>query len=358
MKKVLISTGGSGGHVLPSLSLYDHLKNNFEVYLTTDKRGSNFINKKYYNYDLLNVPNIYSKLILFPINIFLFFFCIFKSFNYFKKKKIDFLISTGGYMSLPFCIAAKFLGIRIILYEPNSILGRSNKFILKNCSRILCYYEDILNFPEDLKFKIVLIQPLLREQVYNCQKNLSKNLKSELRILILGGSQGAKFFDDLMSNVIIKLSIDNNIKVMHQIHDVSKLNFYENKYNQAGISNKIFNFNPNISDQMGKFNLAITRCGASSLAELTYLNLPFIGVPFPYAKDNHQYHNVKKYVDHNCCWILEQKNITTDIICELIINIRQNIDDYDEKKHNMHKISYQNSWNNVNKKLIDLINEH
>ena len=76
MKKVLISTGGSGGHVLPSLSLYDHLKNNFEVYLTTDKRGSSFIDKKYYNYDLINVPNIYSKLILFPINIFLFFFCI------------------------------------------------------------------------------------------------------------------------------------------------------------------------------------------------------------------------------------------------------------------------------------------
>ncbi len=82
MKKVLISTGGSGGHVLPSLSLYDHLKNNCEVYLTTDKRGSSFIDKKYYNYDLINVPNIYSKLILFPINILLFFLCIFKSLNY------------------------------------------------------------------------------------------------------------------------------------------------------------------------------------------------------------------------------------------------------------------------------------
>jgi len=358
VKKVLISTGGSGGHVLPSLSLYDHLKSDFDVYLTTDKRGSNFIDKKYYNYDLINVPNIYSQIILFPINISLFVFSIFKSINYFKKKKIDFLLSTGGYMSLPFCIAAKFLNIKIILYEPNRVLGRSNKFILKNCSKILCYYEDIYNFPEDLKFKIVLIQPLLREKVYSCQKNLSKNIKNELRILILGGSQGAKFFDDLMSNVVIKLSKDINMNVMHQIYDVSKLSYYKNKYNQAGISNEIFNFNPNISDKFGKFNLAITRCGASSLAELTYLNLPFIGVPFPYAKDNHQYHNVKKYVDLNCCWILEQKNISADIICELILKIKQNIDDYEKKKHNMHKISYQNSWNNINKKLIDLINEH
>ena len=96
MKKVLISTGGSGGHVLPSLSLYDHLKNNFEVYLTTDKRGSNFIDKKYYSYDLINVPNINSKLILFPINIFIFFFFNFKFFNYLKKKKKKFFLILGG----------------------------------------------------------------------------------------------------------------------------------------------------------------------------------------------------------------------------------------------------------------------
>ena len=261
-------------------------------------------------------------------------------------------------MSLPFCIAAKFLGIRIILYEPNSILGRSNKFILKNCSRILCYYEDILNFPEDLKFKIVLIQPLLREQVYNCQKNLSKNLKSELRILILGGSQGAKFFDDLMSNVVIKLSLDNTIKVMHQIHDVSKQNFYENKYNQAGISNKIFNFNPNISDQMGEFNLAITRCGASSLAELTYLNLPFIGVPFPYAKDNHQYHNAEFYEKNKSCWLIMQKDIDENNFTDLMIKIFQDQNDYSSKKNNLIKLNKENTWEKNKSKLIELINEN
>ena len=68
MKKILIVTGGSGGHVMPALSIFDHLKNNFETSLATDVRGSKFINKSYYQFKLIDVPNLFSNLYLFPLN--------------------------------------------------------------------------------------------------------------------------------------------------------------------------------------------------------------------------------------------------------------------------------------------------
>ena len=69
MKKILLVTGGTGGHVVPSIAFLEHLKNNFSVKIVTDARGSKYINKNDYNYQLIDVPNLFSKFYLFPLNI-------------------------------------------------------------------------------------------------------------------------------------------------------------------------------------------------------------------------------------------------------------------------------------------------
>ena len=84
MKKILIATGGSGGHVIPSLSIYDALKDDFEVKISTDSRGSKFINNENYNYSLIDVPNLFSNLLLLPYNLIKFCFSIIKSYKYLK----------------------------------------------------------------------------------------------------------------------------------------------------------------------------------------------------------------------------------------------------------------------------------
>ena len=130
-KKILISTGGSGGHVIPATIFYEQLKNEFDVFLTIDKRGSKFLNLKKYTITVINSPNLTDNLFLLPINLLVLFFFIIKSLIFLKKNKIDFLISTGGYMSLPLCLAAKIFNIKIYLFEPNMVLGRANSFFLK-----------------------------------------------------------------------------------------------------------------------------------------------------------------------------------------------------------------------------------
>ena len=86
MKNLLIVTGGSGGHVIPSISLFEHLKNTFSVKIVTDLRGSKFIDNTKYNYELLDVPNLFLKPYFFPINIFKYFYKIIESLSFLKKK--------------------------------------------------------------------------------------------------------------------------------------------------------------------------------------------------------------------------------------------------------------------------------
>ena len=80
-KKILISTGGSGGHIIPAITLYEHLKNDFEIFLTSDKReASKYINKKNYNYKLIEIPRISKNFFKIPYILFFFIISFFKSF--------------------------------------------------------------------------------------------------------------------------------------------------------------------------------------------------------------------------------------------------------------------------------------
>ena len=82
-KKILISTGGSGGHVIPAITLLEHFEGKFDVYLTTDKRGSRFIKSNLFKFEIINVPNIYSNIFMLPINVLFFAYSIIKSFSTF-----------------------------------------------------------------------------------------------------------------------------------------------------------------------------------------------------------------------------------------------------------------------------------
>ena len=91
-----------------------------------------------------------------PLSILKVFFLTLKSLILLKKEKIQILISTGGYMSLPLCLAARILNIKIYLLEPNMVIGRANKFFLKFCKKIICYSENIIGFPKEYKNKLKL----------------------------------------------------------------------------------------------------------------------------------------------------------------------------------------------------------
>ena len=354
-KKILLSTGGSGGHVVPATVLYEHLKNQFHVSISTDYRGEKFLDKNKYNLEIFNVTPISKNIFFLPYQLCLIIYSIIKSIFFLKKRKIDILISTGGYMSLPLCLASKILNIKLFLFEPNIVLGRSNKFFIKSCEKIFCYSDKIKNFPNKYINKINVIPALLRKNFYEVEK--AGNIDGRINLLVIGGSQGAKIFDKLIKTAITELSKKYNLRIYQQ---TNPLNFDELKkfYKVNNIDNELFDFDEDISNLMSKANICLTRAGASTLAELVFLNLPYVAIPLPTSIDNHQFENAIFYNKIGCNWILNQNEINDETVANKLVNIIDNKEAYLIKKMNMKNFSYQNTWNNINQKIISVINEN
>jgi len=354
-QKILISTGGSGGHVVPATILYAHLKDQFSVSMSSDYRGLKFLDKDKYNLKIFNVAPISKNIFLLPFQFFLMIYLIIKSILYLRKEKIDILISTGGYMSLPLCLASKILHTKLFLFEPNMVLGRSNKLFIKSCEKIFCYSDKIKNFPNIYINKIHVIPSLLRKKFYEVKK--AEGISGYINLLVIGGSQGARIFDKLIKTSIIELSKKYKLKIYQQ---TSSINFDNLKklYLDNNIDCELFDFNEDISKLMSKSNICLTRAGASTLAELVFLNLPCVTIPLPTSKDNHQFENAFFYNKIGCNWILNQNEIKEETLVNILIDAIDNKDEYLDKKINMKNFSYQNTWNNINQKIISVINEN
>jgi UDP-N-acetylglucosamine--N-acetylmuramyl-(pentapeptide) pyrophosphoryl-undecaprenol N-acetylglucosamine transferase len=352
--KILISTGGSGGHVLPAITIYDHLKSNYEILISTDLRGLKYLDKKNYKYIIVNTPKL-NNLLLFPFSFLKVIILTLKSLIILKKENVSILISTGGYMSLPLCLAAKILSIKIYLIEPNMVLGRANKFFLYFAKKLICYSKELINLPKKFEHKQTILMPLIRKKYYDTANY--HNDSNFFTIIIIGGSQGAKIFDSLVNELLVKISKICSLKVVHQTSE-KNTHFLEKFYKINKIENKVFTFDENLNILLKQSDLCITRAGASSLAELSLLKIPFIAIPLPTSKDNHQYENAKYYRDKDCCWIINQENFDKLKFEKLLIKLSAKKDEYLTKKINLEKLNYQNTWNNVNQKLLEIFNEN
>ena len=351
-KKILISTGGSGGHVIPASILYEHLNEEYDIIISTDNRGFRYLDKNVYKIFLIDTPKL--NLLLLPLNFFKILFLTIKSILFLKKEKINLLFSTGGYMSLPLILAGKFLNLKIYLLEPNLVLGRANKFFLSSCEKIFCYTKQIKNFPEKYINKKVIIYPLVRHEFYK-KKTLKIN-NDKFCLLIIGGSQGASIFDKNLKKSILNLSKKFSIKIIQQTH-LNNISSLKEFYSKNNVESDIFNYDKNFIDKVNGIDRCITRAGATTLAELSILNVPFIAVPLPNSKDNHQFENANFYLENNACWILEQYHFEEKIeqMMEEILSNKSNIN---KKIQNLSNLNFENSWINVNQKILNVLDEN
>ena len=351
-KNILIATGGSGGHMMPALVIHDHLKKNFNLSISSDERGLKFINHKKYDLFIVNTPRISKDYFFVLFKIIKIFTLMIYSLFYIKRKKIDLIISTGGYSPIPICLAGIILKKKIYLYEPNLVVGKSNRFFLPYSYKIFCHSKKIKKYPSKFKEKIFILSPLVRKRFY---KNDKKH-KSKFTLLIIGGSQGAKIFDQYFHEVLYRLFKKSNFKIIHQTSS-NNINNLRNFYNKKKIINKVFDYDKKFSDIMKSCNFCITRAGASTLAELFVSNIPFLTIPLPNSKDNHQYENAMFYKRGNCCWILEENKINKMLVYKTLSKIFQYRKNINIKKKSMIKLKRKINWKIQNKILMKEFNE-
>ena len=355
-KRIIFSTGGTGGHIFPAIHLMNHFsEKGYEVLLVTDHRGEKFINNnsKFRSYKIKTATTKNKNIIGKIFSLFLIFLSIFKSIKIIKEEKPDLVFGVGGYVSFPISFASRLFGLPLVIYESNIILGRANKILLPFSKKIFLSMLISKNFPKKYNDKTRIVGAVLDKKIINYKPPKKINERESFSILILGGSQGAEIFGKIIPPVINMLKVKNfNVEVMQQCTKNQKIEI-KKFYEKNNIKNYVFEFDKNILNLISSSSLAITRCGATSTAELVQTQTPFIGVPLPNSADNHQYLNAKYYEKQDCCWILEQNSFNEENLYNLIVETIKNKNKLEIIRENMKK----NYNNNVFSKIEDKIRE-
>ena len=323
--KIAIVAGGTGGHIFPAISLLEQLiSEKKEIIFFSDKRVKNIVNENKNLFKKKNVILYTFEISRNFLNFFNFFGNLLKIFNILRKNNPKVVVGFGGYTSIPFLLVSKILFKPIILHESNMIMGSANKiFYLFSKKIIFGWGSEKIN---EKNKKIFYIRNPVRKKILNLRKKVKFNVnKKKLNILIIGGSQGAAIFDNIIpeSLNLLPFQTKKNIAVYHQCSknnfEIVKKNYVKNKINC--ICKPFFNNLPSI---MFKSQLVISRSGASSLSEIITLGKPSILIPYKLAKNNHQEENAKWLERNKACLIIKEDKLTKENLKNKILSFIKN----------------------------------
>tara|TARA_B110000263_G_scaffold111551_1_gene97505 strand:+ start:1355 stop:2440 length:1086 start_codon:yes stop_codon:yes gene_type:complete len=346
-KTIFISGGGTGGHLFPAISIGSELiKHNFSIIYIGSKYG---IEKKYFNdnnlkYYLLNIRGIQRHIsfnsifvnLLFP---FRFILSYIKSIVLIIKYKPKAIIGTGGYASGLPLIAGICLKIPIMIQEQNSIPGLITRKLSKKAKKIFLGFKETKKI---LNGTSVYTGNPIRHSLKNHNKELSKEKlgfnKNEKLILIIGGSQGARAINYYIYDNIHFFK-KNNFQIYWQcgFNDINKISQIKNN------TIKITPFIKDMSLAYSAADLVLSRAGAISISELSFMRKATIFIPLPTAADNHQEINSQYLEQKNACISINQNDLQTGILQKEILNTLKNKKNIEELEKNIKKFSNKNS---------------
>jgi UDP-N-acetylglucosamine--N-acetylmuramyl-(pentapeptide) pyrophosphoryl-undecaprenol N-acetylglucosamine transferase len=357
-KKIIIATGGTGGHIFPAYSLAKNfIKNSYSVEIVTDKRGLKYLNKhKDMKLIINNSATIFKKNIInLFFSVFTIFFSYIRSLVILYKSKPFVVFGMGGHASFPVCMAARTLNIPFIIYENNIQIGKSNKYLLPFAFKIFVSYQDLIGVKKKYDHKIVVNGNIIREEILNFKKNNKFN-PNILNILVLGGSQAAESFGELLPK-IFEECINENVKIkIYQQCIETQMEKLDTIYKNLNFDFKLFNFTNNISEYFSKAELVITRSGSSVTAELINCNIPFISIPYPHAADDHQNKNATYFEKKGYSLLVKEEDINKKLfpLIKLFYKNKKLLEkmSIEQKKH-----SDKDVFLKINKVIKNLKNE-
>ena len=360
INKVLIATGGTGGHVFPAYGLAKHFASRrISVEIVSDKRGFKYLNQlNDIKISIINASSIYNKGFLEKlISLLVITYSIIQSFFLLISNRPKLVFGMGGYSSFPICIVAKLLNIPFIIYENNLHIGKANKFLLPFATKIFVARKELTGVPQKYEGKIFQTGNIIRKEILEFKSKLNdfKNDKS-LKILILGGSQAAKIFAEKIPNILEKCHEDGVPLKIYQQCLPEQNNFLINLYKKNNLECEIFNFSSDIVKYFSKSNFVITRAGSSMLAELINVKIPFISIPLPSSADNHQLKNAIYYEKNQYSYLIEEKNLDEKLF-KLIKKIHENRSLLSQMVAKQKLYSDERVYKIIDEKIDELLNE-
>ena len=357
--KVLISAGGTGGHIYPALAIIDKIKEenkNVEfLYIGTTNRMEKDIipemNIPFYGIEIYGLKRkITPKNIIFNIKTIIKYI---KS-NKLVKKKIkefdpDIVIGVGGYVTAPVVKQAKKLGYKTLVHEQNSILGLSNKMNLKYTDVLCTSFKDM----KVDKCKCVYTGNPTSDNAKKIEKVDLKKLgidNKKKTVLIVMGSLGSLTVSNVLRESLDKFSDEYNTII------ITGKDYYEPYLDyKRGDNVYLFPYINGLPSLMKSCDLMVTRAGASTISEIVAINIPAIFIPSPYVTENHQYKNAMSFVNEGAALILEEKDLTPDSLVNLINSTINDEDKIKSIKKNLSKFEIDGSQDRIYKEIVNLI---
>ena len=356
--KVIITAGGTGGHINPALAIIEKIKkedktSEFLYIGTTNRMEKDIIPEKGIPYIGIEMQGLRRSLS--PKNIAAVFKYL-KGINTCKKEIKKFnpniVIGAGGYVTAPVIYAAKKCGYKTLVHEQNSILGLSNKMLLKYTDTLCTSFESMK--PDKVNYVYTgnpTSESAIDKKPYN--KTEFKLSKSKKLVLIVMGSLGSSTV-----NEVLKKTLKMFTGKKYEVVIVTGKKYYE-EFQKLDKSKNVFIF-PYIDDLprlMKVTDVLVTRAGASTLSEIMATKTPSILIPSPYVTENHQYKNAMDLVNKKAGVLLEEKNLNEESLIKEIDKLINDSNKMLDIKDNLEKLCKKNSTTLIYNEILKLINK-
>ncbi|MFA5955166.1 undecaprenyldiphospho-muramoylpentapeptide beta-N-acetylglucosaminyltransferase [Hyphomicrobium sp.] len=321
-RSIMLAAGGTAGHLFPAFALAEELKRRgIVVDLVTDMRGDRY-GGGFPARTVYQVPSatLASRS---PADVAKTTLMLARgtraAFSILGRVKPAAVIGFGGYPTYPPLVAARLRGIPTAIHEQNAVLGRANKLLAKRVTAIATSFERTKFLEGSLVEKVVLTGNPVRQAVMDAAARPYEAPTADgvIRLLIFGGSQGARFFSDIVPLALFALPdpIRKRLRVIQQARE-EDIERVSEAYSEANISAEIAAFFPDLPARMTAAHLVICRAGASTVAELTVVGRPSILVPLPHALDNDQLNNARRLAESGGGWCIEQRNLSPERLAD------------------------------------------
>jgi len=315
--KFFLSSGGTGGHIFPAEALAEELiRRGHQVVFITDERYKNYDGgKKKFRIEKIPAATLKGGVFAKLKSVAKILSGIIVSLKILARDRGAVVTGFGGYPSFPAIIAAKILGLKIIIHEQNAVLGGANRALEGFADVIATSFAEVNGIHFNNRQKIRFIGNPVRRAIAEIHDLPYPEIAGNLNILIIGGSLGASVFSDVIPAALAKLSpeIRQKIKISQQARaeDVERV---QKKYAEINVAAEATNFFTDVPKRLAAAHLVIARAGASTVAELAVAGRPSILVPYPDSKGDHQLYNARSLEKTGGAWVVEQRNFTPEAL--------------------------------------------
>lgn len=360
--RVIISAGGTGGHIYPALAIANKIKEkakNAEIlYIGTSNRmEKDIVPKAGFKFIGIKIDGLHRKLSLKNIrSAFLFVNGIHKCKKIIKKFNPDVVIGVGGYVSAPVIYAAHKLGIKCCIHEQNSSFGVTNKFASNFADKVFVSFKSTIDKVDDPSKVIYTGNPCGESAVLakKADKETYGLTKSKKLVLIVMGSLGSKTISEKMMKM---LTLFNNKD--YEVMFVTGKKYYDDFKKVKYTSNiKIVPYVDNMVCLLKETDVLVSRAGASTLSEISSLNVPSILIPSPYVTENHQFKNAMDLVSKEAAMILEEKDLKGDTLLRMVEKLLNDMVYVNKLKRNLKSFEATSGATKIYEEIVSLLGEN